>query len=58
MESKMTLKGTLKMTQKNSIGNVPFKNDFLFANKSMVAKNKWIEVNVLGAKFNIVILWR
>ncbi len=34
----MTLKGTLKMTQKNSIGNVPFKNDFLFANKSIVAK--------------------
>jgi hypothetical protein len=28
------------MTQKNSIGNVPFRNDFLFANKSMVAKKK------------------
>jgi hypothetical protein len=36
----MTLKGTLKLTQKNSIGNVPFRNDFLFANKSMVALKK------------------
>jgi len=46
------------MTQKNSIRNVPFKNDFLFANKSIVTKKKWIEVNALGAKFNIMILWR
>jgi hypothetical protein len=51
-------KGYIKMTQKNSIRNVPFKNDFLFANKSIVTKKKWIEVNALGAKFNIMILWR